>query len=58
MIKNNVFKYAFNKMFNNLSPDYVINDEKMLHDVLHFIPSKQIKLIKGNYKFIINESFN
>ncbi|ORX56127.1 WD40 repeat-like protein [Piromyces finnis] len=46
IIKNDVFKFAFNKMFNNLSPDTIINDENMIHDVLHFIPSKQIKLIK------------
>ncbi|ORX81866.1 WD40 repeat-like protein [Anaeromyces robustus] len=50
MIKNDVFKYAFNQMFNNLSPDTIINDEDMIHNVLHFIPSKQIKLIKDFQK--------
>jgi len=47
MVQNNAFKYAFNQMFNDLNPDTVINEEEMYHKVLHFIPSKQIKLIKG-----------
>jgi len=51
MVKNNVFKYAFNQMFNDLDPDTIINEEEMFHKVLHFIPSKQIKLIKGNIKY-------
>jgi len=51
MIKNDVFKYAFNQMFSNLNSDTLINDdEEMLHKVLHFIPAKHIKLIKGKNK--------
>jgi len=50
MVKNNVFKYAFNQMFNDLDPDTIINEEEMFHKVLHFIPSKQIKLIKDYQK--------
>eukprot|EP00833_Pecoramyces_ruminatium_P016767 jgi/Orpsp1_1/1190799/evm.model.d7180000081294.1 len=54
MIKNNVFKYAFNQMFNNLSPDTIINEEEMFHKVLHFIPTKQIKLIKDFQHHTLN----
>jgi WD40 repeat protein len=56
MIKNDVFKYAFNQMFSNLNSDTLINDdEEMLHKVLHFIPAKHIKLIKDYQKNKLNQ---